>query len=200
MPMRSPEVSTAPSRVAGVNGLVRLMSSWYSSAPNLEQPRPLAIPRPATGRMARPHWRRSHHLQFRRMSPVQDGKILGVDFDDGKICRRILPYLSCLEDPSIHERRKLWETRGQPKLLVTRAHRWGSRSALWGSFPTAGVHRFSIIRQRPRASSLGPLFGPIYARWRVNRIVNSLLCRDIMSSSPHRPRLRSEACSEERFV
>ncbi|ATA95391.1 polyketide cyclase [Sinorhizobium meliloti] len=59
-------------------------------------------------------------------------------------------------------RRKVWETRGRPNLLVVGAYRMG--------FEIIALGRAS--RLCVAAKFLGPMFGPIYARWCVNRMAN----------------------------
>lgn len=120
---------------------------------------------------------------------------LAVSTDDGKFCRRILPILRVWKTRPSASLVSM-EMRGQPKLLVTGAYRLGFEVSPFGELRDCACSSISTIRQRSRASSLGPLFGQIYACRRVNRIANSLLCRGIMSSNPHRLRPRGEPCSE----
>lgn len=67
-------------------------------------------------------------------------------------------------------RRKIWETRGHPQLLIIRAYRMG--------FETISVDQSSRLRifieydypRDIRGCILGELFGSAYARWCVKRM------------------------------
>lgn len=66
--------------------------------------------------------------------------------------------------------RKVWETRGRPNLLVIGAYRMGFEISGSGAISRLRVF---IDYDHPATFTgnlLGPLFGPIYARWCVNRI------------------------------
>ncbi|ASP56636.1 SRPBCC family protein (plasmid) [Sinorhizobium medicae] len=70
-------------------------------------------------------------------------------------------------------RRKVWETRGRPNLLVIGAYRMGFEIIALGR--AASRLRVFIDYDYPAAIAakfLGPMFGPIYARWCVNRMAN----------------------------
>ncbi|WP_018237639.1 SRPBCC family protein [Ensifer sp. BR816] len=69
-------------------------------------------------------------------------------------------------------RRKVWETRGRPNLVVIGAYRMGCEIS--GSDGASRLRVF-INYDHPATFTgqfLGPLFGPIYARWCVNRMAN----------------------------
>ncbi|KQW72760.1 SRPBCC family protein [Ensifer sp. Root127] len=66
--------------------------------------------------------------------------------------------------------RKVWETRGRPDLLVIGAYRMGFEIS--GSDDGSRLRVF-IDYDYPATSAgklLGPLFGPVYARWCVRRM------------------------------
>ncbi len=70
-------------------------------------------------------------------------------------------------------RRKVWETRGRSNLLAIGAYRMGFEIIALGR--AASRLRVFIDYDYPAAIAakfLGPMFGPIYARWCVNRMAN----------------------------
>jgi len=78
-----------------------------------------------------------------------------------------------------HQRpwRKAWETRGRPNLLVIEAYRMGFEISTSGE---ASRLRVFIDYDYPATyvgRRLGPIFGPIYARWCVSRIAKSAVHR-----------------------
>ncbi|AUX78495.1 polyketide cyclase [Sinorhizobium fredii] len=86
-------------------------------------------------------------------------------------------------------RRKVWETRRRPNLLVIGAYRMG--------FEISGSHGASRLRvfieyDPPSAFGgkfLGSLFGPIYARWCVSRMAKDAAIRfgDVNRAPAARP-------------
>ncbi|MFC0808897.1 SRPBCC family protein [Ensifer sp. P24N7] len=66
--------------------------------------------------------------------------------------------------------RKVWETRGRPNLLVIGAYRMGFEIDTLGE--TSRLRVFIDYEYPPSLAGrfLGPLFGPIYAQWCVNRM------------------------------
>jgi len=73
--------------------------------------------------------------------------------------------------------RKVWETRGRPNLLVIGAYRMGFEIA-----PSGKSSRLLVFIDYDYPSSaagkiVGAMFGPIYARWCINR-----MARDVISA------------------
>ncbi|MCG5485519.1 MAG: SRPBCC family protein [Sinorhizobium meliloti] len=69
-------------------------------------------------------------------------------------------------------RRKVWETRGRPNLLVIGAYRMGFEISALGKASRLRVFIDYDYPATIAAKFLGPVFGPIYARWCVNRMAN----------------------------
>ncbi|ARS66059.1 SRPBCC family protein [Sinorhizobium meliloti] len=69
-------------------------------------------------------------------------------------------------------RRKVWETRGRPNLLVVGAYRMGFEISALGRASRLCVFIDYDYPVTIAAKFLGPMFGPIYARWCVNRMAN----------------------------
>ncbi|WP_244559975.1 polyketide cyclase [Ensifer aridi] len=67
-------------------------------------------------------------------------------------------------------RRKVWETRGCPNLLVIRAYRMGFEISEPGQPARLRVFIDYDYPATIAAKLLGPMFGPIYAHWCVNRM------------------------------
>jgi len=73
--------------------------------------------------------------------------------------------------------RKVWETRGRPNLLVIGAYRMGFEINASGESSRLRVfidynHPSSVTGQ-----ILGRMFGPIYARWCVDRVAKDAISR-----------------------
>lgn len=82
-------------------------------------------------------------------------------------------------------RRKVWQTRGRPNLLVIAAYRMGFEINPSGQASRLRVFIDYDYPPTIAAKFLGPMFGPIYARWCVNRM-------------PMMPRTRLKAASGHR--
>jgi hypothetical protein len=72
-------------------------------------------------------------------------------------------------------RRKVWETRGWPNLLVIGAYRMGFEIA-----PSGKSSRLLVFIDYNYPSSaagkiVGAIFGPIYARWCINRMAKDVI-------------------------
>jgi hypothetical protein len=91
---------------------------------------------------------------------VLDGRVLGIRmFLDEVVTDRVPPF------------RKMWETVGEPRLLVIGHYRMGFELTPAG--PKARL-RVAIDYELPRAGFprfLGTLFGPLYAKWCTRRMV-----------------------------
>ena len=106
------------------------------------------------------------------------GRVLGMDLAvEGEVTEREPPY------------RKVWQTEGEPRLLVVGAYRMevtidkrgiGShvRIAIDYALPSDGLSRW-----------LGALFGGTYARWCVEQMIEDVRQR-FADKSPRPPRLR----------
>ena len=106
------------------------------------------------------------------------GRVLGMDLAvEGAVTERKPPY------------RKVWQTVGEPRLLVVGAYRMevtidkrekGShvRIAIDYALPSTGLSRW-----------LGALFGATYARWCVNQMIEDVRQR-FTGTSPSAPRLQ----------
>ena len=106
------------------------------------------------------------------------GRVLGMDLAvEGKVTERKPPY------------RKVWQTVGEPHLLVVGAYRMevtiekrgiGShvRIAIDYALPSNGLSRW-----------LGALFGAMYARWCVNQMIEDVR-RRFAGTPPSAPRLQ----------
>ncbi|MBW9062339.1 SRPBCC family protein [Rhizobium herbae] len=71
--------------------------------------------------------------------------------------------------------RKVWETRGRPNLLVIGAYRMGFEIA-----PSGKSSRLLVFIDYDYPSSaagriVGAMFGPIYARWCINRMIKDVI-------------------------
>ena len=78
------------------------------------------------------------------------------------------------EDVTVHARpaRKVWETRGAPKLLIMGGYTMGFEIAR-----TASASRLRVFIDYDQPATLlgrvlGVLFAPLYARWCVDRMAN----------------------------
>lgn len=67
-------------------------------------------------------------------------------------------------------RRKVWETRGRPKLLVIGGYRMGFEISASGAASRLRVFIDYGYPATIAGKLLGPLFGSMYARWCVNRM------------------------------
>ena len=120
------------------------------------------------------------HMQ--KPSMMMLGGSMSYEFDEAKgravgsvikMRGTILGLVLSIEEVIIDRqppRRKVWETRGRPNLLVIGAYRIGFEISTLGK---ASRLRVFIDYDYPAtfaAKFLGPLFGSIYARWCVNRM------------------------------
>ncbi|AFL52507.1 hypothetical protein ABIE78_001612 [Sinorhizobium fredii] len=120
------------------------------------------------------------HMQ--KPSMMMLGGRMSYEFDDaqgrtvGSVIRmqgNILGLVLSVEEVVIERQpphRKTWETRGHPNLLVIGSYRMGFAINASGR---ASRLRVCIDYDYPGTFAgklLGPLFGPIYARWCVNRM------------------------------
>jgi hypothetical protein len=67
-------------------------------------------------------------------------------------------------------RRKVWETRGQPRILIIGAYRMGFEIAASGEHSRLRVFIDYDRPPSPVGRILGVAFAPIYARWCVTRM------------------------------
>ncbi|THK39177.1 SRPBCC family protein [Ensifer sp. MPMI2T] len=74
-------------------------------------------------------------------------------------------------------RRKTWETLGQPNLLVVGGYRMGFEIAASGQFCRLRVFIDYDYPNSVAGRMLGALFGPIYARWCVNRMAKDAIAK-----------------------
>jgi hypothetical protein len=126
------------------------------------------------------HRRLAGHME--KPSPVTLGMSMRIETDEGKgqavgslICisgRMFGIPLSLEEVVSVRSppTRKVWETRGEPKLLVIGAYRMGFEISAKG----AGSHLVVFIDyrlpERGPTRSLGRLLGHFYAGWCTRRM------------------------------
>ncbi len=69
-------------------------------------------------------------------------------------------------------RRKVWQTTGAPKLLVIGHYRMGFELSTQGQGSMLRVFIDYALPQRAPARWLGRLFGPYYARWCTQQMVD----------------------------
>lgn len=74
-------------------------------------------------------------------------------------------------------RSKAWETRGHPNLLVIGAYRMGFEINASGHASRLRVYIDYDYPGTFAGKLLGPLFGPIYARWCVDRVAKDAVRR-----------------------
>ena len=89
------------------------------------------------------------------------GRVLGIE-------------LAVEEVVTEHEppRRKVWETRGSPKLLVIDRYRMGFEISPRGHESMLRVFIEYVLPAKAPARWLGRVFGGVYARWCVTRMVD----------------------------
>jgi hypothetical protein len=89
------------------------------------------------------------------------GRVFGVELSVEEIVTERIPH-----------RRKVWETRGSPKLLVIDHYRMGFELSPHGKDSMLRVFIEYALPARAPARWLGRLFGSYYARWCTQRMVN----------------------------
>ena len=89
------------------------------------------------------------------------GRVVGVDLSVEEIVVE--------RDPP---RRKVWETTGEPRLLVIGHYRMGFELSAYESGSLLGVFIEYALPVRAPARWLGRLFGPYYARWCTRQMVD----------------------------
>lgn len=89
--------------------------------------------------------------------------------------------------------RKVWETRGRPNLLVIGAYRMGFEIR-----PSGNSSRLLVFIDYDFPSSaagriVGAMFGPIYARWCINRMAKDATNTFHTTSTERRVRMRRDS-------
>lgn len=126
------------------------------------------------------HTRLSAHMESTSWVMLGSRMRLHLDADDGRkvgsrirITGRVLGIALVVEE-TITERtppaRKVWETIGQPRLLVIGRYRMGFEITPLGHDSRLRVFIEYALPAGP-AQILGFLLGPLYARWCVQRMV-----------------------------
>lgn len=73
--------------------------------------------------------------------------------------------------------RKIWETKGHPDLLVIGPYRMGFEIQALGGHSRLRVFIDYDYPETPAGKLLGPLLGPVYARWCVGRMAKDATSR-----------------------
>jgi hypothetical protein len=89
------------------------------------------------------------------------GRVFGIDLSVEEIVVE--------RDPP---RRKVWETTGEPRLLVIGHYRMGFELSAYESGSLLGVFIEYVLPVRAPARWLGRLFGLYYARWCTRQMVD----------------------------
>lgn len=132
--------------------------------------------------MSRPSWRTG----WMRMGISTDGgggKAIGSHI---RLAGRILGVSIFLDEVVVEReppRRKVWETVGEPRLLVIGGYRMGFEIIAHGVYPGVDLRVF-IDYDLPRGAArpLGWLLGGWYARWCTGRMARD--ARDAFAAAP----------------